>query len=200
MVGVYNKRTHSLQLVESPMHIVPCEVTALKVLGASSTVHDPANWQADRKSLGQMFGNAKALKQIREQERRQIDVNVIDGVAGHLQDSIIDATMGLPAQGERAAVASWNDQSIFSFRTGAAVAGEDTMRTIPPHDLTALTPRDAYPLYDVVPRPELDAIDPTDMVEAPADEKIKQLPRYTPWAERLLRTWSQEKRSTSRED
>lgn len=97
---MFNKRTSTLQLVDAPVHVVPCEVSALQGLAdhPRSTI-DPANWRTSRKSLGALFGNAKALKAIREQERRQIDVDVIRGVAGHLQDSIIDATDTLPAQG-----------------------------------------------------------------------------------------------------
>lgn len=98
MVGLYNKRTGTVQLVEAPMHIMPCEVKALAARGTSGSMRT-STWRESQKALGQLFGTAKAVKAIRDRERGQIDVKVIQGVADHLQDSIMDATVALPSQG-----------------------------------------------------------------------------------------------------
>ncbi|KAG9036066.1 DNA-directed RNA polymerase I subunit rpa49 [Tulasnella sp. JGI-2019a] len=180
-VGVYNKRTATLELVDVPMHVVPCDVTAHKLLVDSRSSFDAANWRASRKTLGTLFGNAKARKATKEQERRQIDVNAIQGVATHLQQSIIDATTTLPAH-------------------GAMAVGVDTIRALPPHNMAAITPRDAYPLHDIVSQAELDTLDLQDITAAAEDHKPRALPWKTSWARHILRSWSKQGTPPSHEN
>ncbi|KAG8883539.1 DNA-directed RNA polymerase I subunit rpa49 [Tulasnella sp. 331] len=206
MVGVYNKRTSTLHFVDAPMHVVPCEVIALQGLADSRSPIDAANWRASRKTLGALFGNAKALKAIKEQERRQIDVNVIQGVADHLQESIIDATNTLPAQGVTASDLSWalHESSQLGYCAyigeGVVAIGDEVIKALPPYNQAAKTARDAYPLHGIVTHAELDALDIKVITTAPKEDKLRSLPWMTSWSRRLLQAWGAESRSTSPED
>lgn len=53
-----------------------------------------------RNTLGITFGTKKAQKAIRAAERDKVDVAAMEGVTGHLQESIEANTVALPSKGE----------------------------------------------------------------------------------------------------
>jgi DNA-directed RNA polymerase I subunit RPA49 len=52
-----------------------------------------------RTTLGAAFGTKKAKAAIRARERNRVDVDAMQGVAGHLQSTIEESTINLPTQG-----------------------------------------------------------------------------------------------------
>jgi len=52
-----------------------------------------------KNALGDAFGSKKAQQAIRAKERNRVDVAAMEGVAGHLQDSIEANTENLPSKG-----------------------------------------------------------------------------------------------------
>jgi hypothetical protein len=97
LVGVHNKRTGTTTLRAAPLHILAHEVKALKGLqpAAVSTLQ---RLEA-RAALGETFGTKKAKQAIRAQERNKVDVSAMEGVADHLQESILKNTSSLPSKG-----------------------------------------------------------------------------------------------------
>ena len=53
-----------------------------------------------RNTLGITFGTKKAQKAIRAAERNKVDIAAMEGVTGHLQESIDANTATLPSKGE----------------------------------------------------------------------------------------------------
>ncbi len=49
---------------------------------------DRSEWRAKRNDLGEVFGTRKAKSQIRAEERNRVDVGAMEGVRGHLMESI----------------------------------------------------------------------------------------------------------------
>lgn len=96
-VGVHNKRTGITTLRAAPLHILTHEVKALKGLqpAAVSTLQ---RLEA-RAALGETFGTKKAKLAIRAQERNKVDISAMEGVADHLQESILKNTSTLPSKG-----------------------------------------------------------------------------------------------------
>lgn len=96
-VGVHNKRTGITTLRAAPLHILTHEVKALKGLqpAAVSTLQ---RLEA-RAALGETFGTKRAKLAIRAQERNKVDVSAMEGVADHLQESILKNTSTLPSKG-----------------------------------------------------------------------------------------------------
>jgi hypothetical protein len=97
LVGVHNKRTGITTIRAAPLHILTHEVKALKGLqpAAVSTLQ---RLEA-RAALGETFGTKKAKLAIRAQERNKVDVSAMEGVADHLQESILKNTSTLPSKG-----------------------------------------------------------------------------------------------------
>lgn len=97
LVGVHNKRAGTTTLRVAPLHILTHEVKALKGLqpAAVSTLQ---RLEA-RAALGETFGTKKAKQVIRAQERNKVDVSAMEGVADHLQESILKNTSTLPSKG-----------------------------------------------------------------------------------------------------
>ncbi|KAG8930520.1 DNA-directed RNA polymerase I subunit rpa49 [Tulasnella sp. 418] len=155
VVGVYNKRTKTLTLpsAPTPLHIVAHEVTALKNLDPiqSRTSAETQRLQA-KNALGEAFGTKKAKSAIRAMERDKIDVSSMQGVASHLQSSIEAATSSLPTQEEAVAIA-------------------DSNRPIPPVNMDAKTPSEAYPLDSIIPPAEFKSLSISNILNASSQEE-----------------------------
>ncbi|KAG2143922.1 Rpa49 subunit specific to nuclear RNA polymerase I [Suillus cothurnatus] len=148
LVGVHNKRTGITTIRAAPLHILTHEVKALKGLqpAAVSTLQ---RLEA-RAALGETFGTKKAKLAIRAQERNKVDVSAMEGVADHLQESILKNTSTLPSK-----VHVW-----FQSTT-----------------VDALNPSDIYPLHNMIPKPEWKALSISNYMSAGGDtERVALLP------------------------
>jgi hypothetical protein len=81
------------------MHILTREVKAFKSLDPLAASLPSEERAQARNVLGEAFGSKKAKQAIRAAERNQVDVSAMEGVAGHLQDTIDTGTGSLPSQG-----------------------------------------------------------------------------------------------------
>lgn len=156
LVGVHNKRTGITTLRAAPLHILTHEVKALKGLqpAAVSTLQ---RLEA-RAALGETFGTKKAKLAIRAQERNKVDVSAMEGVADHLQESILKNTSTLPSKEE-------------------AKANADSTRLVPRYDIDALNPSDIYPVHHIIPKPEWKALSISPYTSASAGaERVALLP------------------------
>ncbi|EMD35139.1 hypothetical protein CERSUDRAFT_116615 [Gelatoporia subvermispora B] len=158
LVGIYDKRTKTTTLRPAPLHILTRQVKALKNLRSMAVTEDER--VALRNRLGEAFGTKKAKAAIRAAERNRVDVDAMQGVTGHLQDTIQQNTGSLPTQEE-------------------AKASADSSRLIPAYNADATRPNDVYPLHNIIPEAELNAIQIGAFRSAGSHEKRKALLPYS---------------------
>ncbi|KAH8112061.1 Rpa49 subunit specific to nuclear RNA polymerase I [Phellopilus nigrolimitatus] len=157
LIGVRNKRTNVMTLRPAPMEILARRVKALKDLAPAAATNLTERIE-QRNMLGETFGTRKAQKAIRAAERNKVDVSAMEGVSGHIQDSIDANTKSLPTQEEAKTIAESN-------------------RNIPPHDINATTPEDVYKLHDIIPEAEFHAIPVTNILAAKTtEERMSHVP------------------------
>ncbi|KAI0031466.1 Rpa49 subunit specific to nuclear RNA polymerase I [Vararia minispora EC-137] len=137
-VALYRPSAGKITLQPAPLYSVTRQVKALKAF--RSKAPSAEDRIAARNALGETFGTRKAKAAIRAYERNKVDVGAMENVAGTLQDSIDVGTENLPSKDKAQEVA-------------------DSARLIPAYDANAMTPEDAYPLHNIIPEPELNALD-----------------------------------------
>ncbi|KAJ3528889.1 hypothetical protein NM688_g7932 [Phlebia brevispora] len=174
LVGVYDKRTKTTTLRPAPLHILSRQVKALKRLKPIQVSTEERMKQ--RNLLGETFGTKKAKAAIRAQERNRVDIDAMQGVAGHLQERIEENTGSLPTQGISASA------TIEAVLTGYVLAEEakavaDSSRLIPPYDEGATRADDVYKLHSIVPEAEFNALSISRLKSASnSRERISALP------------------------
>jgi DNA-directed RNA polymerase I subunit RPA49 len=55
----------------------------------SAAANRAAEYRARRNDLGEAFGTRKAKTQIKADERNKVDIGAMEGVRGHLMESIV---------------------------------------------------------------------------------------------------------------
>ncbi|KZV84019.1 RNA polymerase I associated factor, A49-like protein [Exidia glandulosa HHB12029] len=139
LVALYDKRTHSLRVRRAPLHVLDRRVKRLKSLATAAVTGADAGFQQARVELGTAFGTKKAQAAIRAAARNKVDVGAMRGVADHLQARIEVQTKALPTKEEAVHIA-------------------EEGRLVPPFDLNATKPEDAYPLNGMIPDAEFSAL------------------------------------------
>ncbi|KAI0063354.1 Rpa49 subunit specific to nuclear RNA polymerase I [Artomyces pyxidatus] len=137
-LALHRRGSGKVILQPAPLYILAREVKSLK--NHQPTVPTPSERIQARNVLGETFGTKKAKTAIRAAERNKVDVSAMEGAAGALQDRIEEGTANLPTQEE-------------------AKSAADAARLIPPYVADAETPEDAYPLHNIVPEQEWNALD-----------------------------------------
>ena len=86
--AIYNPDTGALDVYPSaPLYLVGQRVKRLRYATLSS--NDRAtDYRARRNDLGEVFGTRKAKSQIRSEERNKVDISAMQGIKGHLMESI----------------------------------------------------------------------------------------------------------------
>lgn len=97
MIGVYDKTSNSVVLRRAPAYVMQQVVKSHQAFNPAA-VSNTQRLQA-RNALGETFGTKKAKAAIRAAERNKVDVSAMEGVVGHLQDSIEANTTSLPTNG-----------------------------------------------------------------------------------------------------
>ncbi|KZV71749.1 RNA polymerase I associated factor A49-like protein [Peniophora sp. CONT] len=159
-VAVYHPSAKKIILQPAPLFTVAREVKALKSFRSSAP--SASERIAARNALGEAFGTKKAKANIRAYERNKVDVGALENVAGALQDRIDLGTENLPSQEE-------------------AQEQADASRLIPAYNINASTPEEVYPLHNIVPESEWNALDSiVSSIKAASDHvaRLKCLP-YT---------------------
>ncbi|VDC02261.1 unnamed protein product [Peniophora sp. CBMAI 1063] len=153
-IAAYFRGTKRVKLQSAPVYAVARDVKALKSFRSSAP--SASERIAARNALGEAFGTKKAKANIRAYERNKVDVGALENVAGALQDRIDLGTENLPSQEE-------------------AQEQADASRLIPPYNVNASTPEDAYPLHGIIPESEWNALDGIVSSIKAADEHVARL-------------------------
>ncbi|KAF9228125.1 RNA polymerase I associated factor, A49-like protein [Gyrodon lividus] len=165
--AVHNKRTGVTTIRQAPLHILTHQVKSLKSLKPSE-VSVLQRLEA-RAALGESFGTKKAKQAIKAQARNKVDVSAMETVADHLQESIERNTQALPSKEEAQATA-------------------DSTRLVPAYNADAETPSEIYPLHNIIPDAEWNALSPTAMLAASTSRERTALLPYqrSSWVNRHL--------------
>jgi DNA-directed RNA polymerase I subunit RPA49 len=79
------------------LHVFSRDIKVFKSLDPLAVSQDERG--KARNELGEAFGSKKAKQAIKVMERNRVDVAAMEGVIGHLQDSIDAGTRSLPSLG-----------------------------------------------------------------------------------------------------
>ncbi|CED85388.1 RNA polymerase I 49 kDa subunit [Phaffia rhodozyma] len=170
LIGIHDPSTSTLTLAPTPTYLLAHSVKRLKQLDSSESTS--ANFKDQRNKLGEAFGTKKAKSRIKAVERNLIDTSQMEDVRVLLQDSIQQSGAALPTQ-----------------ETIKAVA--DQARPIPPPNMEATTPEEAYKLEDIIPASCSVALRPLikEIIGAENDQtRMTLLPfRHSSWVNRRMR-------------
>lgn len=168
LVGVYDRSTNTVNMKEAPLVHFNATAKALKKLKP----HEPTDREqlyAARNALGETFGTKKAKAGIHSQQRNRIDSTTLEAVADTIQADIKEKTISMPSKEE-------------------VKADIEAERPIPPPNMEATTPAEAYNLHDIVSEVELSSIAITDIMEAREEsQKLSYFPyKNSSWLNRHL--------------
>jgi len=150
--AVFNPATGSLDIYPStPLYLLGHRVKRLRNAGLT-TQSRAADYKARRNDLGDTFGTKKAKSQIRAEERNKVDVGAMQGLKGHLMETI----------GEKEEV---SDVTLPS-------------ELIPTPDLETIEPSLVYTREALIPEGEWMAIDANALIKAKDDRERAGLLPY----------------------
>lgn len=89
--AVYDPSTSTLHIhPSSPLFLVTHRVKRLRNASLPSAISPEAkiDYRMKRNDLGETFGTKKAKSQIKAAERNKVDVGAMQGIKGHLMESI----------------------------------------------------------------------------------------------------------------
>jgi DNA-directed RNA polymerase I subunit RPA49 len=134
MVGVYDPEKSTVTLRAAPVFALTRSIKALGSLSMdqSSGTRDWQERMQARRGLGETFGNRKTKLKARNADRMKVDTSNMLDVMGIMQEGIEEATYNIPTEEDMKEEA---DQS----------------RPMPPANLNALVPQEAYPLNQLIP-------------------------------------------------
>ncbi|KAI6142416.1 A49-like RNA polymerase I associated factor-domain-containing protein [Pisolithus tinctorius] len=98
LVSVHDKKTGKTTIRPAPLHILTCDVKALK--GQEPIAVSVLQRLEACAALGESFGTKKAKLAIKAQEQNKVDVSAMKTVVDHLQESIQKSTQALPSKEE----------------------------------------------------------------------------------------------------
>lgn len=134
MVGVYDPDKSIVTLRGAPVFNLTRSIKSLSSLSMdlSSGTRDWQERLQARRGLGETFGNRKTKLKARNADRMKVDTSNMLDVMNIMQEGIEEATYNIPTEEDMKEEA---DQS----------------RPIPPANLHALVPQEAYPLNELIP-------------------------------------------------
>lgn len=134
MVGVYDPSKSTVTLRAAPMFTLGRSIKSLANSSLDAT-SNTRNWNEKmlaRRGLGETFGNRKTKLKARNEDRMKVDTSNMMEVMNTMQEGIEEATQNIPNEAEMKEEA-------------------DQARPIPPPNLHALIPQEAYPLEVLIP-------------------------------------------------
>ncbi|KAB5591269.1 DNA-directed RNA polymerase I subunit A49 [Ceratobasidium theobromae] len=137
VIAIHNRKDNTVTFRPTPLYDLTRTVKALKNIEPQA-VSQAQRAQA-RNILGEAFGTKKAKAAIRAAERNRVDVGAMKDVQDLVVESVRGGTSALPTKEQV------TELSLSS-------------RLIPTPNLAASTPADAYPLANIIPPAELEAI------------------------------------------
>ena len=142
--AVFNPATGSLDIYPStPLYLLGHRVKRLRNAGLTTPASRAADYKAKRNDLGEVFGTKKAKSQIRAEERNKVDIGAMQGIKGHLMETI----------GEK------QEESAVTLPS----------ELIPTPDLDTIEPSLVYTREALIPEGEWMAIDANALIKAKDD-------------------------------
>ncbi|KAI9317116.1 RNA polymerase I associated factor, A49-like protein [Dichotomocladium elegans] len=157
LVGVYSKKSNTLNVVQAPILRMHRTVKALQSGTTSNTLVDKS-FQGAKASLGMAFGTAKAKKQIKDTERNAVTAEELEDILPDIQSEI----------------GKYDGPTQDDIRK---LMQEDM--PIPVHNFAAETPAEAYDLSSIVTEEELHAVPIKLLLKAEDDNAMKELLPFT---------------------
>ena len=85
--AIYDPDAGTLHIhAPTPLHLLVHRAKRLKNVAVQSAKE--ADYRARRNDLGEVFGTRKAKSQIRAEERNKLNASAMEGVRGHLMETI----------------------------------------------------------------------------------------------------------------
>lgn len=153
VVGVYDPVTRSVELYKAPF--IQAKVTPIskrKYDGPRVKQLGKLNME-QRNALGQAFGTKKAKQTITNLQKNKIDSEKLQDVEMDIVDTVKDATTALPTKEQMAA-------TVLSDRP------------TPLADVSATNVEAVYPIHNIIPQRELDAIR-VNAIQSALDENAR---------------------------
>ncbi|WRT66971.1 uncharacterized protein IL334_003936 [Kwoniella shivajii] len=152
--AIYDPATSTVHIHPSaPLYLLTHGVKRLRESINAHTASDlKAQYKAQRNDLGETFGTRKAKTQIKAEERNKVDVSAMEGVKGHLMDSIPE----------------------LQADSGPVEASE----LIPTPNLTTSDSTEVYPRDSLISPSEWSSIDVSHLLRATEDDERRKL---LPW-------------------
>ncbi|PWN53433.1 RNA polymerase I associated factor, A49-like protein [Violaceomyces palustris] len=177
MLGVYDPSTSSVTLRSAPLFTVSRSVKALNDLVGMADERESQDWSVRvqaRRDLGEAFGNRKAKAAVRNQDRMKVDTRNMEGILDQVTEGIEDSTASLPTKEVLEATAN-------------------QARPVPPANLQAEHPSEAYALSDLIPPNVLKQLSIKRLIDCQDQASLAAAlpvpgPRHSRWL--VTRTWS----------
>jgi DNA-directed RNA polymerase I subunit RPA49 len=134
MVGVFDPEKSTVTLRAAPVFSLSRSIKSLSsfTMDQSSGTRDWQERMQARRGLGETFGNRKTKLKARNADRMKVDTSNMLDVMNIMQEGIEEATFNIPTEEDMKEEA-------------------DQARPIPPANLNALIPQEAYPLNELIP-------------------------------------------------
>ncbi|GAC93694.1 hypothetical protein PHSY_001259 [Pseudozyma hubeiensis SY62] len=164
MVGVYDPSSSSVTLRAVPTFQVARSIKAnssLSSISSTRTFADYGAMTAARRALGDAFGNRKQKANARNQDRMKVDTAnmevILDDFTGGIQDNLAS----LPSLDE-------------------VLASSTSSRPMPPANLDAKHPAEAYRITDLIPSDIFKSLPIQKLIDSVGDhEALKELVPYS---------------------
>ncbi|SJX63844.1 related to RPA49-49 kD subunit of DNA-directed RNA polymerase I [Sporisorium reilianum f. sp. reilianum] len=164
MVGIYDASSSSVTLRAVPTFQVVRSIKANSSLSSISSSRTFANYgemTAARRALGDAFGNRKQKANARNQDRMKVDTAnmevILDDFTGRIQENLAS----LPSLDE-------------------VLASSTSSRPMPPANLDAKHPAEAYRISDLIPGEILTSLPIQKLIDSVGDlEALKELIPYS---------------------
>lgn len=169
VVGVFNKKTNSVDLYKAPV-LVSKVVSKSKRDLAGPKIKNQGQVRGSvlRNALGEAFGTKKAKKAISDLERNRVDSDKLVDVAVDIVDTVKSASKGLPTRKEMEASVS-ND------------------RPTPLANLDATDVEQIYPVENIIPSRELQSIRVNGILKEKDIEKKLDFFPYIPKSTKYIK-------------
>ncbi|KAI9306500.1 RNA polymerase I associated factor, A49-like protein [Cunninghamella echinulata] len=157
-VGVYSKKDR--QVTITPARVVSMRRNVKVLMNDTVMSNNKEAHKEQRAKLGMAFGTAKAIKQLRDEERNAVQADDILDELSQAQHEIGLATSNLPTQSELKQ----------QLKTGLP---------IPKYNIDATSPEDVYDLDSIVTQEELNSIPIKELLN---EESMEGVQNWLPYS------------------
>jgi hypothetical protein len=195
VLALHDPSTSTVTLVPAPTYLMAHTVKRLKRAPTAPLIPAQTTNMEARNKLGEAFGTRKAKTQIKTAERNKVDVEGMEGVRELMQEGIESGGAVLPTKGPSlVSLPSPLAADLSSLPLGRPLEEiktlNDSSRPIPPPNMLAATPAEAYSLDDIISPAAATSLKfyVKELIEAETDEeRIGMLAyRHSNWVNKRL--------------